>query len=626
MAAERGAKEIAEQELLDKPDLASAVDGWETACVGVEAQAVAALAPSLINYCTFAASLAGQGDAAACVSRGVAAMLAARSTFPVTPVAPYTDETFEAADAVLGAVTAVLSAAARTPAVLQTSDALNPRAGFPPPPAADRPWMAAARLRLILQQPVLAPPPLPNPPPMLFGGGAPPPPAGPPPAAPAATVAGANVAVDAVLRVLVTVQLRATTGGAPRPDPDAFLRSLGGAATTASLGAALLVPRASTPTPLAAPNVALIDLSHIATFLNGGDGSTRLSAWQQLEAAWLAEGDAATDGEAQTRLQLLLDAAAQFKAAAATARAMPPRPAFNPRDPFSGAAVIKPPDDAKANDGVDYTFHPGAVADVACEAACLSEKMAKEAGQCFAAPFDEVARLVSSAHGVGPQAGKIIASNMIPHGEAVTLPSTLPAGRAAARTLMLSNTRDAISAERMAVAATAARVTATIDGAIRMHVADLKEVVVLYGGKRPGKRKSVVAGAAPAGTWGSADDCDSIQRSFMNFERIVWPLYEAIGMRAAERGRFRVEDSEEVTWADVPPRFGLALAFDTLRGRGLGSEAILTTLSEACEAMHIKAQRTRSASTPSPSPLLGHRNRNRKNPSALVLAQVPESV
>ena len=32
---------IAEQELLDKPDLASAVDGWETACVGVEAQAVA---------------------------------------------------------------------------------------------------------------------------------------------------------------------------------------------------------------------------------------------------------------------------------------------------------------------------------------------------------------------------------------------------------------------------------------------------------------------------------------------------------------------------------------------------------------------------------------------------------
>jgi hypothetical protein len=172
------------------------------------------------------------------------------------------------------------------------------------------------------------------------------------------------------------------------------------------------------------------------------------------------------------------------------------------------------------------------------------------------------------------------------------LPSTLPAGRAAARTLMLSNTRDAISAERMAVAATAARVTVTIDGAIRMHVADLKEVVVLYGGKRPGKRKSVVAGAAPAGTWGSADDCDSIQRSFMNFERIVWPLYEAIGMRAAERGRFRVEDSEEVTWADVPPRFGLALAFDTLRGRGLGSEAILTTLSEACEAMHIKAQRT----------------------------------
>ena len=30
---------LGEQELFDKPDLASAVDGWESACVGVESQA-----------------------------------------------------------------------------------------------------------------------------------------------------------------------------------------------------------------------------------------------------------------------------------------------------------------------------------------------------------------------------------------------------------------------------------------------------------------------------------------------------------------------------------------------------------------------------------------------------------
>lgn len=97
--------------------------------LGVEAPATAAMAPSLVNYCTFAASLAGLGDAAACVSRGVAAMLAARSTNPVTFVAPYTTETCDAAAAVLAAATTILSAAARTPAVLQTSDALNPRSG-----------------------------------------------------------------------------------------------------------------------------------------------------------------------------------------------------------------------------------------------------------------------------------------------------------------------------------------------------------------------------------------------------------------------------------------------------------------------------------------------------------------
>ena len=33
--------QISEQELLDKPDLASAVDGWEQACLGVQAQALA---------------------------------------------------------------------------------------------------------------------------------------------------------------------------------------------------------------------------------------------------------------------------------------------------------------------------------------------------------------------------------------------------------------------------------------------------------------------------------------------------------------------------------------------------------------------------------------------------------
>ena len=32
---------ISEQELLDKPDLAAAVDGWEQACLGVQAQALA---------------------------------------------------------------------------------------------------------------------------------------------------------------------------------------------------------------------------------------------------------------------------------------------------------------------------------------------------------------------------------------------------------------------------------------------------------------------------------------------------------------------------------------------------------------------------------------------------------
>ena len=31
---------LGEQELFDKPDLASAVDGWESACVGVESQAL----------------------------------------------------------------------------------------------------------------------------------------------------------------------------------------------------------------------------------------------------------------------------------------------------------------------------------------------------------------------------------------------------------------------------------------------------------------------------------------------------------------------------------------------------------------------------------------------------------
>ena len=34
-------QDISEQELFDKPDLASAVDGWDAACCGVEAQALA---------------------------------------------------------------------------------------------------------------------------------------------------------------------------------------------------------------------------------------------------------------------------------------------------------------------------------------------------------------------------------------------------------------------------------------------------------------------------------------------------------------------------------------------------------------------------------------------------------
>ena len=48
-------KGISDEELLRRPDLASAVDGWELACEGVEAQAVSAWRAARRTSCFFRA-------------------------------------------------------------------------------------------------------------------------------------------------------------------------------------------------------------------------------------------------------------------------------------------------------------------------------------------------------------------------------------------------------------------------------------------------------------------------------------------------------------------------------------------------------------------------------------------
>ena len=374
------------------------------------------------------------------------------------------------------------------------------------------------------------------------------------------------------------------------PDPDAILTALGGDAASLQLGAELVPPRARAVMPLARGSTAISDMVRIARAMG--------AAWTTLSTDWTAMGPPADDMQCQIRLTAFLDAAAEARVRAA-ANSSTTRRALAVKDMPFGAADTLRTETSTAYEVSKHAVPSTSLMDLSDEALILSEHEAKRDGATHDEPIAELRRLVSPRYGVGPLMGKIAISSGSITGALGALPSTATGNNAALRAMFLARARGLVDQRRI-TKEVGQRVDAVVHAIFHAEVTDLHDVIRLFGGRRPGKRRAPATTAstgssssharadADGGEWGDPDVARSCLVALFIYERWMWELYEAVGMTPAVRTSFEITDTimlESLT--DVPPRAGLVLAFAALQERGFALPTIFLTLHEALADFHI---------------------------------------
>ena len=547
------------------------------------------------------AAMAGVTIDTARLARMLAAALCGRANGTAGSVNVFTQSDCAAALAILPHAVACAATLLSSGGAAVLAKEMQPRAGVTPLPAMLVPPTTGAKARglLLAIPPAPTPPPNPPPPPHPLW---PPPPAGlppapvpphavppgplhpPPPAAPRPSGEPAVIAHFTPQQVLATAQ---AAGRAP--DPDAILAALGGEAASLQIGGELAPPRTRAVMPLARASTALSDLVRIAAAM--GD------AWERLAEAWTAEGPPATAADCQIRLTEFLDAASAARERASARRTT--ARALAVKDMPFGSADSLTAETGTSYDALKHAVPATAVHSLSDEALILSEHEAQRRGDVLADPRQELVRLVSPTTGVGPDVAKIVLSKGTVTGALGALPRTAVAVRPSLRANYAERARGVVGLQRV-TREVAKRVDASIDVIFTTDVVDLRDVVSLYGGRRPGKRRAPATlgtdagGSATAPTtpgdraaedgaqWGDPEDARSCLAAMAIYEKWMWEVYSALGMPPAEPAEFEIED--EVVLAamgDAPPRAGLTLAFAALQERGFDLATTFLTLHEA---------------------------------------------
>ena len=512
-------------------------------------------------FCSAAASVAVD---AARLGRLLAA--STRRAASTVSVAPFDDRACGIAIAMLQAALLFAGACADSPVAMTVARDMAPRAGVAQMPASARPGISGALARAAATAlpaeaaaaplPPMAHPPLPggvggagglgagSPSPGTPGAGGTRGGVGGPLVASPHTAGTTRSAPDPLpLRTndvaahFVTSAVRAAAmAGARDPTAAEIYASIGGVDAGATLSACQVPPRRTPVLPRAAAATAIKDIEKVAKRLQArGTGGARAMA--DLLESWRIEGPPGDDDECQGRLQELLD-----EAAAADARAPASLGAGVAAKDFPFGAAASPPllDNLKVSPAPrdrlvrEHAAAGTALTSMSEAALILAEHSTRTEGGTHSNPIAELARIVSTDGGMGPDAGKFVLSSGKVTGELGALPTTLLALYPALHANREQCARAVVTRERLNADATLLpRVVASVEAILWGHFTDLRDPVRLYGGERPGQRRaSSGSGDAVGGTFGDPTDPVTCREALATYESWIWEMYEALGYAA----------------------------------------------------------------------------------------------